>query len=186
MAPTIILRHRKENLKKCSLTPLSGHSALVFYSYPQGLDQLPIVPGTILLTIGAPVLSPRDGVDSLERGRDQPSEGGKIANGQSPLLLIDGTWRLAKVMQQQVIHRYGPALRHFSLPSCRTAYPRRQTDCAEPEEGLASVEALFLAHAILGRPCEGLLDGYHWKDSFLEMNRHLWEQIAFREGNLLD
>ncbi len=165
MAPTIILRHRKENLKKCSLTPLHGHPCLQFFLYPQQIDQLPIAPGTIVLAMGAPVL------------RADPSE--------APLLLIDGTWRLAEVMDRQVMQRFGERVQLASLPPCRTAYPRRQTDCADPEQGLASVEALYLAHLLLGRSLEGLLDHYHWREEFLSLNQDLWERIASEQANRL-
>ena len=51
-----------------------------------------------------------------------------------------------------------------------TAYPRKQEDCPDPERGLASVEALYIAHQILGHDTEGLLEHYHWKEKFLEKN----------------
>jgi pre-rRNA-processing protein TSR3 len=55
-----------------------------------------------------------------------------------------------------------------SLPShYKTAYPRRQLDCPDPERGLASIEALYAAYSILGRSTDGLLDRYHWKEEFL-------------------
>ena len=37
--PTIILRHRKENLKKCSLRGLETHKDLKFYTYPQHMPE---------------------------------------------------------------------------------------------------------------------------------------------------
>jgi hypothetical protein len=40
----------------------------------------------------------------------------------------------------------------------------------DPDNGLASIEALYLAYHILGRPTAGLLDHYHWADAFLEAN----------------
>jgi pre-rRNA-processing protein TSR3 len=84
-----------------------------------------------------------------------------------PLLLIDGTWRLAKTMEQQLPF----SLPRRRLPSwIRTAYPRRQTECPNPETGLASVEAIYAAFATLGLPTEGLLDHYYWKDEFLRLN----------------
>jgi pre-rRNA-processing protein TSR3 len=164
MAPTIILRHRKENLKKCSLTPLHQRDELSFFTYPGDLERLPIVSQTIVLTMGAPPLPVHD---------------------SAPLLLIDGTWRLAEVMLRQVQRLFGPRLRYHSLPACVTAYPRRQTGCEDPDEGLASVEALYLAHRITGRSTDGLLDGYHWKAEFLDRNRELWERIAFERENAL-
>jgi pre-rRNA-processing protein TSR3 len=139
---TIILRHRRENLKKCSLKGLEGKKGLVFYTYP--IDQLPDYSHCLLLKVGAPPLTIED------RDRD--------------LFLIDGTWRLAQVMEKQLPWK----LEARSLPgSFRTAYPRKQTDCPNPTEGLASIEALYIAHLVLGRPTEGLLDQYHWKEQFL-------------------
>ncbi len=163
MPTTLILRHRKENLKKCSLTPITGMKGIEFFSYPKDLAELPIVPGTIVLVMGAPPLPARE--------------------SSSPLLLIDGTWRLAEVMWKQLSHRYGPLFIPYSLPACSTAYPRRQTCCDDPNEGLASIEALYLAHTLLGRPTDGLLDGYHWRESFLERNQALWEQIALEQAS---
>ncbi|MBX7066901.1 MAG: hypothetical protein K1X28_06700 [Parachlamydiales bacterium] len=138
---TIILRHRRENLKKCSLRGLEKRDDLAFYTYP--IHQLPDVTGFILLKVGAPPLTKEDS----DRG----------------LLLIDGTWRLAAVMENQLPFK----LEERSLPThFKTAYPREPN----PEQGLASVEALYIAHHILGRSTEGLLDGYHWRDLFLTNN----------------
>ncbi len=139
--PTIIWRHRRENLKKCSLKGLEGRGDLVFLTYP--IDPLPDLSNYLLLKVGAPPLS----IDDAHRG----------------LFIIDGTWKLAAVME-----RGCPPMETRSLPgNFRTAYPRRQTECLDPEKGLASVEALYLAHLILQRSVEGLLDRYYWKDQFL-------------------
>lgn len=142
---TLILRHRRENLKKCSLTGLENHPELKFYTYP--VDQLPDCSHFLLLKVGAPPLTIED------RNRD--------------LFLIDGTWRLAQVMEKQLPWK----LEARSLPGhYRTAYPRRQTDCPDPEAGLSSLEALFIAHRILGRSTENLLDRYYWKELFIRYN----------------
>jgi pre-rRNA-processing protein TSR3 len=142
---TLILRHRRENLKKCSLTGLENHPDLEFYTYP--VDTLPNCSQFLLLKVGAKPLTLQD----FGRG----------------LLLIDGTWRLAQVMEKQLPWK----LEERSLPGgYRTAYPRRQTDCPDPESGLSSREALFIAHHILGRSTEKLLDGYYWKEQFLSKN----------------
>ena len=144
---TAIIRHRRENLKKCSLSGLETKSYLRFYSYPN--DPLPDFSGFLLLKVGAPPLTASDS----DRG----------------LLLIDGTWRLAQVIEKRL-----PLLEARSLPShYRTAYPRKQTDCPDPSAGLSSVEALYLSHLILGRPYSDLLDSYYWKDHFLQLNELL-------------
>jgi len=141
---TIILRHRRENLKKCSLRGLEERPDIDFYTYP--MDMLPPLSGYLLLTLDAPPLSREDN----EHG----------------LLIIDGTWRYAERMLRMLPKPHLFARR--SLPAhFQTAYPRRQEDCAEPARGLASVEALYLAYTILDRPVHGLLDHYHWKQTFL-------------------
>ncbi len=54
-----------------------------------------------------------------------------------------------------------------SIPShFRTAYPRRQEDCPDPERGLASVEAIFLQYYLLEGDTTGLQLKYHWVTSF--------------------
>jgi pre-rRNA-processing protein TSR3 len=145
--PTIILRHRKENLKKCSLRGLETRSDCLFLTYPK--DSVPDLSHYFLLAIEAPVLSEAD----KELG----------------IFLIDGTWRYAKLMEKQYPQPH--LLQRRSLPpGFRTAYPRKQSDCPDPCRGLASVEALYLAYALLGRQTEGLLDHFHWREDFLKKN----------------
>ena len=145
--PTIILRHRRENKKKCSLGGLDSRSNVKFIGYPR--TQLPDVKGYLLLAIDAPVLTKQDSHYSL--------------------FLVDSTWRYVDRIMGNV-----PGIETLpkrSLPKhFKTAYPRRQDDCPEPEYGLASIEALYIAYHILGWDTAGLLDQYHWKDQFLEIN----------------
>ena len=70
-----------------------------------------------------------------------------------------------------------------SLTGFRTAYPRVSKMFQDPPEGLATVEALFLALHILGRPTEGLLDQYRWREEFLRANQIMSNQArSTREG----
>jgi pre-rRNA-processing protein TSR3 len=48
-----------------------------------------------------------------------------------------------------------------------TAYPRTSKCFDDPAQGLASIEALYLARALLGDKDPSLLDGYYWRDDFL-------------------
>lgn len=145
--PTIIFRHRKERLQKCSLRGIETRSDMRFYTYP--LSEVPAVQGYVVLALDAPVLSPED----KERG----------------LLLLDATWRYAGEMLKRV--EQIPGLIYRSLPQdLRTAYPRYQTGCSDPDRGLASIEALYAAYHYLGRDPAGLLDHYYWKEQFLELN----------------
>ena len=139
--PTIILRHQRENLKKCSLRGLESRDDMIFLTYPQ--SPLPDLSNYCCLTLDAPALTEADAPWGL--------------------FLIDGTWHHAKTMAKII----PLGVRQRSLPLTQTAYPRRQDD----SRGLASVEALYLAYQILGRETEGLLDHYYWKDQFLENGR---------------
>ncbi len=153
--PTVILRHARENLKKCSLSGLEKRKDFRFYTYPK--DPLPDISSYILLKIGAPPLTKED----QDKG----------------LFLIDGTWQLATVMEAQIPLPIKKTLIPRSLPDhFRTAYPRRQTKCPDPERGLSSLEALYVASFILERPLEGLLDRYYWKDLFLQLNPELQKE----------
>lgn len=144
--PTVVYRHRRENLKKCSLRGLEADKEFRFYTYPK--HPLPPLKNYLLLAMDAPPLTKEDS-----------SKG---------ILLVDATWKLASVMLanvplEGVVPRSLPT--HF-----RTAYPRRQEDCQNPSEGLASIEALYIAFTLLGREADFLLENYYWRDSFLEKN----------------
>lgn len=136
---TVILRHRRENLKKCSLRGLESNPDFVFYSYPT--DILPDLSHYLLLKVDAPPLT--------------------LADKDRGLFLIDATWRLAEIMAKQLPWK----MEARSLPGgFKTAYPRKPN----PETGLSSIEALYLAHSILERPVETLLDTYYWKLDFIK------------------
>lgn len=154
--PTVILRHRRENLKKCSLLGLEERSDMHFYSYPT--STLPDLSSYVLLGMDAPILS-----------KNEAAKG---------IFLIDATWRYAHVMLCQFKEPHPFIIR--SLPgSFQTAYPRRQDDCPDPSKGLASIEALYLAYVLLGRNPSGLLDRYHWAEDFLRLNeKNLFSHIS--------
>jgi pre-rRNA-processing protein TSR3 len=138
------VRHRKERKSKCSLQPLLNHEGIEFFTYPH---HLPTVPENyIRLDVNAPVLSPED----ADKG----------------LLLLDGTWKLVEPMNKLYSHVPGR-----SLPPLQTAYPRVSKVFNDPDNGLASIEALALSYYIMGRPWEDLLEEYHWKERFIELNR---------------
>jgi pre-rRNA-processing protein TSR3 len=146
--PTVIIRHRKENLKKCSLHGLEHLSYLCFITYPLCHD-LPKLDSYVLLDVDGDPLSESD--------------------AKSGLLLIDSTWRLADKIKKTLPDAL--TLPRRALPKkFRTAYPRRQDDCSDPQSGLASVEALYIAHRMLTRSYDELLDRYYWRDQFLQKN----------------
>ena len=142
LLPTIILRHRKENLKKCSLRGLETRSDMQFFTYPK--QSLPPLTNYVLLDLEGPLLS--------------------LEDNQYGLFLIDGTWNYARTMKNSIKE---PLMTRSPPKHIKTANPRRQPSCDDPERGLASVEALFIAYQILGYSTDHLLDHYHWRDQFL-------------------
>jgi pre-rRNA-processing protein TSR3 len=142
--PTIIVVHPREKRSKCTVEPLRDRAGFIFWTFPDvGTESLN---DYVRLGIGGPLLSSAD----RDRG----------------LLVLDGTWRLADRMEK--FFRDVP-LR--SLPSVTTAYPRASYIYPDPAGGLATIEAIYAAYRLLGRPCQGLLDRYHWAAEFLAGNR---------------
>src|SRR5438552_9672916 len=141
--PTYIVRHTHENPKKCTVLPLKGRADLVFLTHP--VRQRPDLCGYIRLAAEGPPLSEADAACGI--------------------LLIDASWRWAEAMTRDYLD-----VPPRSLQGYHTAYPRTSKQGTDPANGLASVEALFLAYHILRRPTEGLLDHYRWAAEFLRAN----------------
>jgi len=140
---TVIVRHTHENPRKCSVLPLRGRPDIVLLNYP--LKDHPDLKGYVRLAPDGPELS--------------------IADADAGLLVLDGSWRWAGKMTRDF--RDVPPR---SLHGWSTAYPRVSRHGTDPENSLASVEALSAAYHILGRPTEGLLDHYRWAAEFLRKN----------------
>jgi pre-rRNA-processing protein TSR3 len=144
--PTVIVRHSHENPRKCSVLPLRGRADLVFLNYPVR-DRPPLDAYVRLAAEGPPLTA---------------------ADAGKGLLLLDGSWRWAAAMTRDFAD-----VPPRSLSGWKTAYPRASKQGTDPDNGLASVEALFLAYHILGRPTAGLLDHYRWAAAFLRENHLL-------------
>jgi pre-rRNA-processing protein TSR3 len=123
--------------------PLRGRPDLVFLHYP--LRHRPDLQGYIRLAAEGPPLT--------------------VADAGMGLLLLDGSWRWAASMTRDFVD-----VPPRSLVGWRTAYPRVSRQGTDPGNGLATVEALFLAYHLLGRPTTGLLDEYRWAGEFLRLN----------------
>ncbi len=146
--PTVIIRHRKENRKKCSLRGLDERQDFIFYHWPA--PEIPQLKDYFYLDMEGPPLSQEE--------------------AHLGLLAIDGTWLRAEKMTKQLTPLL-QTLKPRSIPATfRTAYPRKQTACIDPERGLATLEALYIAYRILDWPVEGLLDHYHFAKEFLAIN----------------
>ena len=142
--PTIVVVHPKERRSKCTVAPVRGRDGFVFWKYPHRGPEL--TGDYVRLGFAGPVIGP----DDVDRG----------------LLILDGTWRLAAAMERDYAD-----VPVRSLPDLQTAYPRVSKTFADPHGGLATIEALYAAYALMGRDTDGIFDGYHWAKEFLEANR---------------
>jgi pre-rRNA-processing protein TSR3 len=142
--PTVIVRHPKENPRKCSILPLRGRQDILWLQYP--VTERPTLDGYIRLAADGPPLT--------------------LGDKDMGILLLDGSWRWAAAMTRTFAD-----VPPRSLQGYRTAYPRVSKQGTDPDNGLASVEALYLAYHILQRPTKGLLDAYRWAEEFLRLNR---------------
>src|SRR5262245_33214714 len=105
---TVIVRHPKENPKKCSVMPLKGRADMVFVNYPPKTP--PALDGYIRLAAEGPELSPGDAACGV--------------------LLLDGSWRWAETMEKAFAH-----VPPRSLHGWRTAYPRVSKLGTDPHHG---------------------------------------------------
>jgi pre-rRNA-processing protein TSR3 len=140
----LILRDPRESAAKCSLTPLRGFPGVRFVEY-HAERRLAAGERVLLHAEGEPLTD-------ADRGRD--------------LLLIDCAWRRVPKLLRTV----EGTLHARRLPRLASAYPRRSKTHPDPEQGLASVEALFAATVLLGAPRAELLAGYRWRAEFLAAN----------------
>lgn len=138
----VIIRHARERKSKCSLEPLRGRPGITFINARNGLSF--DATGFLLLCLDAPVVTEADAA--------------------LPILLLDSTWRLLPQLEACL---HGAPLRRSLPATFRTAYPRVSKISRDPARGLASVEALYAARFLQGRPVDGILDHYHWRDAFL-------------------
>ncbi len=142
MEQVIVIRHPKERKSKCSLAPLHNHRGITFHNAHKNFRF--DATGYILLTLNAPPLS------ALDAGH--------------PFIILDSTWHLIPQLETCI---EGEPIRRSLPPKIKTAYPRISKIYEDPEGGLASIEALYVAMKIVGKDNLSLLDGYHWKEQFL-------------------
>jgi pre-rRNA-processing protein TSR3 len=140
----LIYRDPRESAAKCSLTPLRGLPGLTFVTHR--VERRVDVGARLLLHPEGELLTPADiGL---------------------PLLLVDCSWRRVPQLLSMLDGRFT----RRRLPTLATAYPRRSRQFEDPTSGLASVEALYAALAILGDPRPELLAKYRWAQAFLDAN----------------
>jgi pre-rRNA-processing protein TSR3 len=154
-----VLVDRSERINKCTILPLAGHRDLDILRYNRG-QPLAALTGQLLLH---PDGQPLD----LWRRTTVP------ATTVPTLSAIDCTWkRLHTVLN--CIAKPLPTL--VGIPAgFVTAYPRRNKQDKDPDAGLATIEAVFIAAALLGHWDTSLLGHYAFAEAFLRQNKKTFE-----------
>ena len=140
----LIVHDLREPARKCSVTPLRGMDGVRF---------VPSVGGR-RVEVGRRIWLHPDG-----------EELGPPDRGLG-LLLIDCAWHRVPTLARRID---GDLVRR-RLPKLVTAYPRKSKLGRDPEHGLASVEALYAAVALLEGARPDLLAHYRWAGAFLAAN----------------
>lgn len=151
-----ILMDSRENPKKCTILPLRQRKDFSIKYFHEKKSTAPAFTADLLLHING------DDLSTLTLGTPVQSIG-----------LIDCNWRkLGKLLP-----KINPLPKLISIPKgFKTAYPRRNKLGNDPSEGLATIEALFICAAFLGKWDETLLEKYYFKNQFLEINQEEWKR----------
>lgn len=161
-----VLVDRVESRKKCTILPLDDRPDFVIKRFSRGKPLPPITADLFLHLQGAPL--------------DELARAGALAGVRS-LGLLDCQWGRC-----EAILREGRAVlpRLARIPEgFESAYPRQSRSGLDPDDGLASIEALFVAAAFLGHWDVTLLREYHFGDAFLVANRAAFERYGLGGPN---
>lgn len=152
LAYEIIVDHG-ETPNKCTILPLAYRSDFT------------ILRGRVSEALRADVLLHPEGapLDSL---RFPPGAVKRLA-------AIDCIWRRLEPILEGIDQPH--PLRARIPDGFLTAYPRTSRKDFDPDGGLATIEAIFIAAAFLGSWDQSLLREYFFAEQFLEMNRKTFE-----------
>jgi pre-rRNA-processing protein TSR3 len=152
-----------ETPNKCTITPLAGRSDFrLFPVYGEGA----------LGPLHAPLLLHPEG-ECLSHFRNRSEIATAIA-------CIDCVWRRLPALEKRLAWGAKPGLRTKIPEGFKTVYPRVGFGQSDPESGLATIEAIFIAAALLGNPDTSLLSKYYFAKEFLEVNRARFEDFGVK------
>ncbi|MFN2428162.1 MAG: hypothetical protein ABR587_17140 [Candidatus Binatia bacterium] len=154
-----ILVDRTERPKKCSILPLAYRSDFHIVRFDRRKAIAPLTGDLLLHPDGVPL-------STLTPG-ELPASDALV------LSAVDCNWiRLETVLGRIA----GPLPRRVRIPDgFQTCYLRRNKQGLDPQGGLATIEALFLASAFLGVWDESLLREYPMAAGFIDVNAALFE-----------
>lgn len=158
-----ILIDARENKRQCTIHPIREREDFQIRYFDRTRSPLAAFGTEILLHV--------DGIDLAE---DREKNGLAHSVG-----LIDCTWKWVAPTMERL--EKSPA-RLVKIPAAfLTAYPRKSKyPGLDPDGGLATIEAVFIAAAFAGSWDESLLEKYHFKNDFLQINSELWKKYDLR------
>ncbi len=145
-----VLVDRSETVNKCTILPLS---------YREDFEIVRFDKGQLMASLTGDLLLHPEGRPLQELSRRESRR----------IVAIDCTWKRLR----PIVNRIEKPLPELAgIPEgFVTAYPRRNKKNLDPTAGLATIEALFIAAALLGHWDESLLAHYHFGQAFLDLNR---------------
>ncbi|MBI2041310.1 MAG: hypothetical protein HYT16_04375 [DPANN group archaeon] len=157
-----ILKDYKESEKRCSILWLRGKKGFEFLDRRK-FDEYDFSGFTLLHPDGKPIE--------------------KIGKNEK-ILLVDSNWRKAKRMYNRLALKYDlnsqtssrngkrssvfHNLKKIRIDGFRSAYPWKK---GRPDNGLCSIEVLWVLSLLAGKRDDSLLENYRWKMEFLELNK---------------
>ncbi len=158
-----ILVDRHENPRKCTIQPLEGRPDFTLRRFG---TQGPIEPLTASMLLAV------DGIPMDQLVRTEPT----VVAATRTIAAIDCHWRRCPGILERMAR---PLPRPVGIPAgFLTAYPRKNAEGKDPEGGLATIEALFIAAAFLGTWDASLFERYHFGDAFLALNRDVFARYG--------
>jgi pre-rRNA-processing protein TSR3 len=152
-----IVVDKGETPNKCTILPLADRADFLIMR-PARSEPIPTLTGDLLLHPDGELLSQIKGLN-VKR-----------------LSVIDSNWKWLPLLMGRV---QPPVPRLARIPAgFKTAYPRRSKKNTDPEEGLATIEAVFIAAAFLGHWDETLFAKYHFGAEFLAMNQDTFHRYG--------
>jgi pre-rRNA-processing protein TSR3 len=155
----IVVDH-SETANKCTVLPLSYRKDFAIHRFHDNDPSLTLQSHILLHHNGEPL-------DELD------------LSGVRQIAVIDSIWRRLPLIQNSIAAPL-PILAKIPF-GFKTAYPRRskiENDLNDPSGGLATIEAIFIAAALVGRWDLSLLREYYFADQFIADNIDAFKQYG--------
>jgi ribosome biogenesis protein Tsr3 len=158
-----VIIHPEETPNKCTIAPLADRF---------DFNLIRVKGASTLGPLKAQVLLHHEGESLLDLAKKLPEVDG--------IACVDCAWRhLDRLLMR--IEKPLPGMARIP-DGFLTAYPRHSRKMTDPSSGLATIEALFVASALLGNWDLSLLSAYHFGQRFIELNAEKFLALGIKEA----